>query len=329
MKDIIANFSNQIQDAIKIGAEADFTSGSKTINQVLVCGLGGSGIGGKIVSLLLEKELKIPFLTVNDYDIPEWVNENTLVIASSYSGNTEETLSAVETCAQRGAEIAAITSGGKLAELSEELGWNIILIPSGEQPRAMLAYSLIQQIYLLANYELISHNAMEQIRRVPELIESEEEACKMQALTLARSVYEKTIIIYAGSLFEGVAVRFRQQINENGKELCWHHILPEMTHNELVGWAGGSEKFAPIFISSNFNHPRTQKRWEICRALIEKHTSSVFEIKTKGENLIEEVFYAIHFTDWVSLYISEIKKIDPVEVDVIGHLKSEMAKMKE
>ncbi|MBN4070985.1 bifunctional phosphoglucose/phosphomannose isomerase [Crocinitomix catalasitica] len=329
MKDIIANFSKQIEDAITIGEDAILASRSEAIDQILVCGLGGSGIGGKIVSLLLERELKVPFLTVNDYEIPEWVNENTLVIASSYSGNTEETLSAIEACANRGAEIAVITSGGKLADLSKENGWNLILIPGGQQPRAMLSYSLVQQIYLLSHYGLISHEAIDQLKRVSEHLDSEEEVIRKQAETLAGNIYSKTIIIYAGSLFEGVAVRFRQQINENGKELCWHHILPEMTHNELVGWAGGSEQFAPIFISSGLNHPRTQKRWEICKGIIKKYTSNVFEIESKGENLIEQVFYTIHFTDWVSLYISEIKKIDPIEVDVISHLKSEMSRIKE
>jgi glucose/mannose-6-phosphate isomerase len=324
MKDIIANFSDQIKDAIKIGTESNFNACDKKLNQILVCGLGGSGIGGKIIGIILEKELKIPFLTVNDYDVPEWVNENTLVIASSYSGNTEETLAATEESHKRGAEIA----GGTLAALAEKYGWNANIIPSGEQPRAMLAYSLVQQTYLLGNYGLISWDTRDELSKVPYLIESLEERIRIDAVKLARNVYQKTIIIYAGSLFEGVAVRFRQQINENSKELCWHHILPEMTHNELVGWAGGTEQFAPVFISSELEHPRTRKRWEICKEIINKYTSNVFEIKSRGENLIEQVFYTIHFTDWVSYYLSEIKDIDPVEVDVISHLKSEMAKVK-
>ena len=329
MKEIIANFSKQILKAIEIGENSDFQPTDKKINAVLVCGLGGSGIGGKIVSLLVAKELKVPFLTVNDYEIPAWVDENTLVIASSYSGNTEETLAALEMCVKRGAEIAAITSGGTLADMAKTNGWNVHLIPGGEQPRAMLAYSLVQQIFLLQKYGLISDKTGQQLKNVPQMIDDLEERIRMKAVTLAKNVYNKTVIIYAGPLFEGVAVRFRQQINENSKELCWHHILPEMNHNELVGWAGGGENFAPVFISSPFNHPRTQRRWEISRGIIEKYTSNIFEITTRGENLVEEVFYTIHYVDWVSYYISEIKNIDPVEVDVIGILKSEMAKMKE
>lgn len=329
MKEVIAHFSNQVKEAIQIGKDADFQPTDKKIDAILVCGLGGSGIGGKIISLLLKKELQVPFLTINDYEIPTWVNENTLVIASSYSGNTEETLAAVESCRLKGSEIAVITSGGTLATQAKENGWNAHLIPGGEQPRAMLAYSLVQQMYLLQKYGLISDTSLSQLQVVPDMIDEFEERIRMKAVTLAKNVYDKTIIIYAGTLFEGVAVRFRQQINENAKELCWHHVLPEMTHNELVGWAGGKANLAPIFLSSSSNHPRTQRRWDICRGIIEKYTTNIFEINTRGENLVEEIFYTIHYTDWVSYYISEIKNIDPVEVNVIGHLKAEMAKMKE
>jgi glucose/mannose-6-phosphate isomerase len=328
MKELIANLSNQIREAIEIGNSSAFKATDKSISAVLVCGLGGSGIGGKIVDLLVKNDLKVPFLCINDYEIPAWVNENTLVIASSYSGNTEETLYAVEACMERGSEIAVITSGGKIKEMAEANGWNVNVVPGGEQPRAMLAYSIVQQLYLLERYGLTDDKYTTEIVNVPAFIEEHEEAVRLEAMEIAKSFMGKRPIIYGGNDFEGVAVRWRQQINENAKELAWHHVFPEMTHNELVGWAGGSNNHAPIFLLSNLNHPRTSKRWEISKEVIQKYTDTIIETEAKGESKLAQNFYLIHLGDWVSVFMAVLKEVDAVEVDVISHLKSEMAKMK-
>lgn len=328
MKELIANLSTQIREAITIGENAKFKSSDQTIDTVLVCGLGGSGIGGKIIQLLLKNDLKVPFSCINDYEIPAWVDQNTLIIASSYSGNTEETLSAVKEGNKRGAEIAVISSGGTILELAEANNWNFWKVPGGEQPRAMLAYSLVQQLYILSRYGLIDHPIKDQLNAVIELLEDQEHATREEAMRIAQAFHGHRPIIYAGNDFEGVAVRWRQQINENAKELCWHHVLPEMTHNELVGWAGGSQTIAPIFLHSSLNHPRTNRRWEICKEVIQKYTNTILEVEARGTTKLQQTFYLIHLGDWVSYFISEIKNIDPVEVDVIAHLKGEMAKMK-
>ena len=327
MKEIIANFSKQILKAIEIGENSDFQPTDKKINAVLVCGLGGSGIGGKIVSLLVAKELKVPFLTVNDYEIPAWVDENTLVIASSYSGNTEETLAALEMCVKRGAEIAAITSCGTLADMAKTNGWNVHLIPGGEQPRAMLAYSLVQQIFLLQKYGLISDKTGQQLKNVPQMIDDLEERIRMKAVTLAKNVYNKTVIIYAGPLFEGVAVRFRQQINENSKELCWHHILPEMNHNELVGWGGGDASIGVIIFRNDSDHERTKVRMDLSRGIYNKYTDTVLEVMSKGNSNVERAFYHILLGDWISIHMAEANNVDPIEIKVIDFLKSELGKI--
>lgn len=328
MKDLIASLSNQIREAIQIGEGTEFKGVDKKLESILVCGLGGSGIGGAIVRLLLKDELKVPFLSVNDYEIPAWVNENTLVIASSYSGNTEETLSAIAACHARGAEISVISSGGELLERAKENGWNNFVVPGGEQPRAMLAYSIVQQFYILNRYKLISNETVEELKNIPGFIDDTENDLREEALTIAQSFTNKQPIIYAGSAFEGVAVRWRQQINENAKELCWHHILPEMTHNELVGWAGGNEKHAPLFLATDYDHPRTKHRWEISKEVISKYTNSIGKTDAKGDTQLAQTFYLIHLGDWISYLMSEIKNVDPIEVKVISHLKAEMAKIK-
>lgn len=328
MKELIASLANQIREAIEIGEKTNFVHPKKEFSSILVCGLGGSGIGGKIVSLLLKDDLKIPFLCINDYDVPAWVNKSTLVIGSSYSGNTEETLAAIHVCMERGAEIAIISSGGSISDLAKENNWNLFEVPSGEQPRAMLAYSIVQQLYILQKYDLISMQHLNELKQVPSFIEETEQDTRDEAMKIASEFSGKRPIIYAGSDFEGVAVRWRQQINENAKELTWHHVFPEMTHNELVGWAGGSTNESPIFLNSTYNHPRTNRRWEISKEVISKYTHSIQETTAKGDTKLAHNFYLIHLGDWVSYFMSEIKKIDAVEVNIIGHLKSEMAKMK-
>ncbi|MDA7803932.1 hypothetical protein N8987_05090, partial [Crocinitomix sp.] len=254
--------------------------------------------------------------------------QNTLVIASSYSGDTEETLSAVKECKKRGSEIAVITSGGDLCDQAIANNWNYCKVPGGEQPRAMLAYSLVQQLYILSNYNLINNDINGDLTKVIELLDDQEHATREEAMKIAAKLKGKLPIIYAGNDFKGVAVRWRQQINENAKELCWHHVLPEMTHNEVVGWAGGTKQLAPIFLHSNLNHPRTNRRWEISKEIISKYTDTIQETEARGTSKLEQTFYLIHLGDWVSYFISEIKNIDAVEVDVINHLKGEMAKMK-
>lgn len=328
MNKITANFTNQLRDAIKIGANTPFTVPNKTITSVLICGLGGSGIGGKIIDLLLKSDITIPVIVTNDYSIPNFVNENTLVISSSYSGNTEETLTAVIESHKRNAEVVAITSGGKLLELVKENGWNSLVVPGGEQPRGMLAYSLVQLLYIFENYKLVQPNYTPLLPEVIELVDSNETDIQSEAKELASNIHNKQVVIYAEQSLEGVAARFRQQINENAKELCWHHVLPEMNHNELVGWAGGNSNQAIIKINSSLDFYRTKRRWEICKEVISKQTNSIYEINAKGSSKLVQILYLIHLTDWVSVYLADLKNVDSVEVDVIIHLKSELSKFK-
>lgn len=328
MKELIESIVKQINEAIQIGLKGNFNVSDKKINSVLVCGLGGSGIGGKIISLLVNEEIKVPFILSNDYNIPACVNGNTLLIASSYSGNTEETIAAVREGKKRGAEIVVITSGGELLEMAQENGWNHLVVPKGQQPRTMLVYSLVQQLYILRKYNLISDIELTNLSDVSAFLESEKNHIQEDAMRIAKHLHLKTPVIYSGSYFEGIAIRFRQQLNENAKMLCWNHVLPEMTHNELVGWAGGNESISVVYFKTDFDHPRTNYRWEISKEIIAQKTPHVAEIRAKGKNRLAQNFYLIHLTDWVSYYLSELKKIDAVEVNVINHLKTEMSKHK-
>ncbi|MDG2343868.1 MAG: bifunctional phosphoglucose/phosphomannose isomerase [Flavobacteriales bacterium] len=327
MKRLVSIFTEQLEEALKIGPKANLSPFSNSIENVVITGLGGSGIGGKIATQLLADQLKVPVVINNDYSLPEFVSTKTLVIVSSFSGNTEETLAALKIAQDKNAEIACITSGGKLADIAKENNYNMLVLPLAFSPRAMLTYSVVQQFFLLAHYGLIDSSFTKDVQNTIALLNREIDEIKDLAHQTALALKSKTAVIYIESGLEGVAVRMRQQINENSKALCWHHVIPEMNHNELVGWAGGKEEYAVIMLRTSYEHYRSSVRMNVSKEIINKQTSTLLEIKAKGESKIEQAFYHILFGDWTSVFLAELNRVDDVEVKVIDYLKSELAKI--
>jgi len=325
MKNLVDNFPQQLSEALQI-AQASKISAGKNIANVLITGLGGSGIGGTIVAELANKQSAVPVFVSKDYFIPAFVNENTLVIVSSYSGNTEETISAMQLAIEKKAKVTCITSGGKVKELAEKHKFDLIIIPGGNPPRSCLGYSLVQLLHILEAKNIFSFNYKKQIEEVIDLLTKNKEEIKKEAHQLAEKFYKKIPVIYCLSGTEGVAIRFRQQINENSKMLCWHHVIPEMNHNELVGWAEKNEDKAVCILRTDFDYERNLRRLEINKTVISKYTSTVFEIHAKGSTPLVQALHLIHLTDWISCYIADLKNIDPVEVKIIDFLKSELSK---
>ncbi|MBL0064831.1 MAG: bifunctional phosphoglucose/phosphomannose isomerase [Bacteroidetes bacterium] len=327
MKNLVQNFPQQLKEAMQIGEQAKFTQPLVDIRNVIVTGLGGSGIGGTIVSEIMSNECSVPITVNKDYFLPSFVNAHTLVIVSSYSGNTEETIMAMETALHKKAKVVCVTSGGKIADMASANDLDCIIIPGGMPPRSCLGYSLTQLFYVLQGLRLIGHAWKPQLKAAIELIEKQEVAIKSEAMDVTDFLYKKMPVIYAVDGYNGVATRFRQQINENSKMLCWHHILPEMNHNELVGWAEPHQECAVVILRNSSDYARTQTRIEISKEIFAKYTSSIKEIWSKGESQIERSIYLIHLTDWVSCYLADKKQIDAVEVNVINHLKGSLAKI--
>lgn len=325
MRTLIENFSEQLQHGLEISNNTNLQPSNKTFNTVLITGMGGSGIGGTIISELAS-EVTIPIIINKAYALPSWVNENTLVIGSTYSGNTEETISAVTAAAEKGAEIAFVTSGGKAGEMAEAHNLNTIKIPGGNPPRSMMAYSLVGMITMLNHYGVTNINIADEVVNTMNMLREERSHIESTSLEVAQKLQNKMPIIYAAEGFDGVATRLRQQINENSKMLCWHHIIPEMNHNELVGWAGGNSDMAVLILRNDIDSDKNQQRITINKEIIEKHTQNITEIWSKGDSLFERMVYHIHFGDWISLHLGELNGVDIVEVNVIDHLKSELAK---
>ena len=327
MNDYINDFTNHLSEAIEIANNTNLTSCTKEIRNVLICGLGGSGIGGTIVSDIVSSKVNIPIAATKDYSIPNFVNEHTLVIANSYSGNTEETLYALEKCQSRGAEIAVITSGGKLKTIAEENKYNKIIIPGNQPPRAMFGYAFTELFFMLNHYGIIDDSFKSDFDKAITLIDTEKADIQKQAMNLAKKMYKQTPVIYVAKGFEGVAVRFRQQLNENSKMLGWHNVVPEMNHNELLGWRTNVDDLAVVYFRNKCDYDRNQIRMDINKKVISKFTSNITEIWSKGDSLIENSLYHISLGDWVSWYLSEMNNVDAIEIDVIDFLKGELAKI--
>jgi glucose/mannose-6-phosphate isomerase len=325
MKEHIANFTKQMREAITIGENAVLTPSKNQIRNVLVTGLGGSGIGGTIIAQITDKELKVPMFVNKDYFLPAFVNENTLVIVSSYSGNTEETVQAMDAALARGAKIVCVTAGGKITAMAKEKGCDLISIPGGMPPRACFGYSALQLLYILQSNGLIGDAFRKDLQDTIALLDAEEEVVKAATYKLAGQLIGKIPAIYCEARYEGVAVRLRQQINENSKMLCWHHVLPEMNHNELVGWTEPHPDVAVLMFRNEDDFVRTQKRLSITSDVVKKFTPHFFEIHSKGKTQLQRTIYLLHYGDWLSWYIAEIKKIDATEVNVIDFLKGELA----
>lgn len=326
MKELIQSFAKQLSEAMDIGSKANFSIPKGNIANVFISGLGGSGIGGSIVTQLTDGEIQVPVCVGKDYFIPAWVNSSTLMIISSYSGNTEETLQAMEAGIKQGAQIVCISSGGRVIEIAKQNGYNHILIPGGNPPRACLAYSLTQLLFVLHAYHLISDSFKDSFHKAIQIIRTEEENIIQETRHIASQLKGKIPVIYSAASYEGVAIRLRQQINENSKMLCWHHVLPEMNHNELVGWTEKQEHIAVLLFRAEDDFDRTQKRMELTKGVIEKY-APVYTIYAKGADRFQRSLYLIHWGDQLSWYLSELTNCDAMEVNVINFLKGELGKV--
>ena len=327
MKNLIEAFAQNIIDATADAKRTTFKKPRHEIKNIVICGLGGSGIGAKIVCNWLLDELKLPVLVSNEYALPAYANQHTLVIGTSYSGNTEETMMALQEAQALGCHIIGICSGGQLAAFCAQYSHSCCLVPTGKPPRAALAFSLVHLLNLFAELALCSPKHLNSMLAATATLTSDLETIQGRAKELAAFLLGKVGVYYAETKYEGIIVRARQQFNENAKYLGWHHTLPEMNHNELVGWSGGDARFAPVFFSSGDLHPNNQKRLEITMAAIAQKCGEIFVLETKGATFIERSIYYIHLVDWASYYLSELNGADIMDMEIVDYLKGELAKL--
>jgi len=328
MQEAIKHFGQQLDEAVAISKKNKLQFKTKNFNQVYISGLGGSGIGATIVQDFVKDSLTIPFTVNKTYKIAKSVNKNTLFIACSYSGNTEETRAALAEAMKRKATCVVVTSGGKMGATAKKNKLQHIIIPGGMQPRACLGYSLVQLLHILHQAKLIKSSAASMIGSAGAFVEKKQGAIKKEAKKIAKKLNGKKIVVYTTDGYEGLAIRFRQQFNENSKMLGWHAVLPEMTHNEIVGWRQKNDDLGIIFFKDPKASAKNKKRTDFLLGAIKKYCKNINAVEAQGKTHWERAFYIIHMGDWISWELSVLGNMDATEVEIIHALKTTMGERK-
>lgn len=338
MADLLGRFSEHCAAAKKIGCEFDvpgsFRSGLKN---VVCAGLGGSAIGADIIRSYLADESPVPIFVNRDYRLPAFVDSGSLVVVSSYSGDTEETISAYKDAKARCAKIIVITSGGSLREMAGRDGNPVISIPSGIPPRCAIMYSSIPLLVLLSGIGVVDDRSRD-IDGVIDMARSFDKEKigisvplkKNVAKMAAKDLYKRFPVIYgAQSHVDAVVTRWKGQLAENSKALSSGNVFPEASHNEIVGWENPSkllEKFTAVILRDARDNVRVSKRLDIMKKILKGGGVRVIEVNSEGEELLARMFSLIYIGDYVSFYLAILNGCDPTPVKRIQYLKKEMAR---
>ena len=335
MLDGLARFPEQIKEALTI-AEAVQRFNFLKIDNVVVAGMGGSAISGDIMLSLFRDKLDVPLIVNREYDLPKWVNKDTLVICISYSGNTDETLSSFKIASQKKCKILCISTGGKLQDLAEKRGIPFIKIPAGIQPRAATAYLLFPSIIFLKKIGLlktaIETDIEETIAVTTDFVTLNKKEVPEEnnlAKQLAKKIFNTIPQIYGWGVYTPIAIRWRHQLNENSKIIARCDIVPECNHNDIVGWSGNpdiSKQFSCILFRDKDEETIDMKtRLNFMRDLFHNTAGNVIEVSPKGKNQLAKMMYLMCLGDFTSCYLAVLRGINPSPVDIITELKKRLA----
>ncbi|MBD3354704.1 bifunctional phosphoglucose/phosphomannose isomerase [Candidatus Woesearchaeota archaeon] len=313
MLKILGDFPKQCRKAVK--STYGFKLKKKRYSNICVCGMGGSGIGGELLKPLVQyKNIKI--IPHHDYGLPKEADKNSLVIVVSYSGNTEETLSAHSDARKKKANIIAITSGGLLGEREKDA----VTVPKGLQPREAIGYLFLTMVAILSKNKIIP-NQSSAINEAIRILHPKE--TKKKAFMLAKKMEKKIPVFYAPGELEAVAYRMKTQINENAKQPAFHHVFPEMNHNEINGFKKQGKRLVTVFIQDKKGLNDIKKRMKVTKNLIKENTN-VVSINVRGKSLLAKMLTTIYLGDLASYYLALMNKVDPTPVPVVEELKKKL-----
>jgi glucose/mannose-6-phosphate isomerase len=327
-------FPDQCRKALEIVRDAELRKPYGPSLAVLT-GMGGSAAGGDLVRMLFDAENSLPFIVNRDYSLPGCVNAEDLVFCASYSGNTEETLSAYEQAKEAGAHIIAVTSGGKLADLARADGFDVIQIPGGQPPRTALGFMFVPLVACCARFGLLpaqdyasAFTLLDQCRAkwgitVP--------FSENPAKQLAAELHGKLAVLYGLGPWQAiVANRWKGQINENAKNMAFANAFPELDHNEILGWGKANEQgvsqWVAIVLEDGTESEKMKARARITESLV-GDTAKFFHVRAEGSSLLERLLSLTYFGDFLSLYLAALNGVDPETIDSINTLKTELAKV--
>ncbi|MCX5703113.1 MAG: bifunctional phosphoglucose/phosphomannose isomerase, partial [Candidatus Omnitrophica bacterium] len=335
---LLLDFPQQCRAAVNIAENTKILLEKKNFNQIVFAGMGGSAIGADFVRSYLYFEIKIPIQVFREYTLPNYIDSSTLVFVSSYSGNTEETISAYKEAKERGANLIVISSGGLLKECATKDKITFIEIPAGSPPRCALGYLSIVPLCVLARLGLIK-DTRGNINSMVELLEELKNKNLNPrigqkdniAKAIALKLFNKFTVIYSSSVhFDICATRLKGQLAENSKALSSSHLFPEMNHNEIMGWENPEKlfkNFVVVMLRDKGMHPRVAKRMDITRDILKKAgIKSIIEVFSRGEGLLSRIFSLIYIGDFTSYYLAILYGIDPTPVERVTYLKNELAR---
>ncbi|MCA9332912.1 bifunctional phosphoglucose/phosphomannose isomerase [Candidatus Saccharibacteria bacterium] len=303
-------------------------STDKEIQNVIIGGMGGSALAASIISSW--PKLSVPLQVVRNYDLPDYAGENTLFIASSYSGNTEETLAALDQAIEKGCEIVIIASGGKLADIAKEKSYPFYNIPANFQPRMAVFYNFAALIQLFESVGLTKMGSKYELNDVADWLSDQAKSFLADVPTkdnyakqIAQELTGKSVVIYSGPLLAPAGYKWKINFNENSKTVAWCNQLPEFNHNEFLGWTSHpvEKPYAVIDLRSKFENKRVQKRFEITERLLSGRRPSPLIVESQGDTVLKDILWYILLGDFVSLYLAFLNGLNPTPVELIEKLK--------
>jgi glucose/mannose-6-phosphate isomerase len=291
-----------------------------------ICGMGGSAIGADLAAAAVGRRARNPIYTLRRYDLPPWIGEETAVLCSSYSGNTEETLSCYAAAREAGAKIIALTTGGKLAELARADGVPVIGVPSGMQPRAAVGYMAVcsLEVAALCGASPSMRAEIEAAAVLQRELTGEwgpDAPDDSLAKSLARTLQGSIPVIYGAGLTAPAARRWKCQVNENAELHAFFAELPEADHNEICGWASG-EPLSVVFLDDSTLHPRLRRRIELTAEVARDGAKAVEVVESRGESAFERLMSLVFLGDLMSVYLAALNGTDPTPVAVLERFKA-------
>jgi glucose/mannose-6-phosphate isomerase len=328
MEEFTHEFPTDLKESAKIAIDNPIRLKKDEIKNIVICGMGGSGIGGMIAKDILFGNQKFPIDFCKGYILPTYVNESSLVICSSYSGNTEETLALFDQAKVKGAQIITICSGGIIEQRSKESNIQCLKIPGGKQPRAAVGLSLVQQLHILGDLFLSTGEKQalfSELTSIIEMLIDQKDKIQYEAIEIAQAIDTKNVLLFTETQFSSIATRFTQQINENVKKRAHAAIIPEMNHNELVAFVDYSENDAVLLVNTSLYSSQNKKRTEFMKKTLKAQNAAVIEVNHEKQSHLSIFLKTIYLLDLVSIELAKIIDVDPEEVHVIEGLKVKIA----
>jgi len=337
MIDTITQFPDQIQETINFMKEIDIGI-TQEINNIVFCGMGGSAISGDILQKLFRDKLEIPIFVNRGYNLPKWVNEKSLVIAQSYSGNTEETLSSFKDATRKNCSIFGISSGGILEKECINNNISHIKIPTGYAPRAATAYLLFSSLLILKKLKILEpsieldiEETLEITKEIKNLMSKTVSINNNLAKQLAQTIFQSVPQVYGCNIYEPIARRWCTQFNENSKVIARYDFVSECNHNDIVGWSMDpmvSKNFSCILFRDNdLDSPNIKKRLDFMKELYRDVAENLIEVYPRGKSSLAKMMYTMYLGDFISCYLAILRGIDPTPVDIITKLKEELSQI--